>query len=157
MAAIAICSDFGAQKNKVSHCFHCCPSICMKWWEQMPWSLFSECWALSQLFHSPLSPSSRGSLVPLCFLPLEWYHVHILGCCYFSIILITVCDSSSPAFRMMYSAYKLNKQNHNRQPCCTPFPVLNQSVVPCPVLTVASWPSYRFLRRKIGCLVFPSF
>ena len=26
----------------------------MKWWDQMPWSSFSECWALSQLFHSPL-------------------------------------------------------------------------------------------------------
>ena len=23
MAAVTICSDFGAQKNKVSHCFHC--------------------------------------------------------------------------------------------------------------------------------------
>ena len=23
-----ICSDFGAQKNKVSHCFYCFPSIC---------------------------------------------------------------------------------------------------------------------------------
>ena len=32
----------------------------MKWWDQMPWSLFSECWALSQLFHSPFSHSSRG-------------------------------------------------------------------------------------------------
>ena len=31
--------------------------------------LFFECWVLSQLFHSPLSPSSRGSLAPLCFLP----------------------------------------------------------------------------------------
>ena len=29
---------------------------------------------LNQLFHSPLSLSSRGSLVPLRFLPLEWYH-----------------------------------------------------------------------------------
>ena len=29
----------------------------------------SECWALSQLFHSPLSLSSRGSLVLLHFLP----------------------------------------------------------------------------------------
>ena len=26
----------------------------MKWWDQMPWSSFSECWALSQLFHSSL-------------------------------------------------------------------------------------------------------
>ena len=30
----------------------------MKWWDQMPWSSFSEYWALSQLFHSPLSLSS---------------------------------------------------------------------------------------------------
>ena len=36
----------------------------MKWWDQMPWSSFSECWALSQLFHSSLSLSSRGSSVP---------------------------------------------------------------------------------------------
>ena len=35
----------------------------MKWWDQMPWSQFSECWVLSQLFHSPLSFSSRGFLV----------------------------------------------------------------------------------------------
>ena len=25
MSTITICSDFGAQKNKVSHCFHCLP------------------------------------------------------------------------------------------------------------------------------------
>ena len=30
-----------------------------------------------------------------------------------------------------------------------PFPILNQSIFPCPVLTVASWPAYRFLRRQI--------
>ena len=34
-------------------------------------------------------------------------------------------------------------------PWCTPFPIWNQSVVPCPVLTVASWPAYRFLRRQL--------
>ena len=28
--------------------------LVMKWWDQMPWSLFFECWVLSQLFHSPL-------------------------------------------------------------------------------------------------------
>ena len=28
MAAVTICSDFGAQENKVCHCFHCFPSIC---------------------------------------------------------------------------------------------------------------------------------
>ena len=44
----------------------------------------------------------------------------------------------------MYSAYKLNKQGDNIQPWHTLFPIWNQSVVPCPVLTVASWPAYRF-------------
>ena len=49
----------------------------------------------------------------------------------------------------MYSAYKLHKQGDNIQPWRTPFPILNQSFVPCPVLTVASWPEYRFLRRQV--------
>jgi len=30
-----------------------------------------------------------------------------------------------------------------------PFTIWNQSVVPCLVLTVASWPAYRFLRRQV--------
>ena len=64
-------------------------------------------------------------------------------------ILIPVCDSSSPAFRMMYSAYKLNKQSDNLQPWRTPFLILKQSVVPCQILTVASCPAYRFLRRQV--------
>ena len=62
-------------------------------------------------------------------------------------ILIPACDSSSPEFHMIYSAYK---QGDNIQPWCTPFLILNQSVVPCLVLTVASWLAYRFLRRQVG-------
>ena len=50
---------------------------------------------------------------------------------------------------MMYSASELNKQGDNIQPWCTPFSIWNQSVVPCPVLTLASWPAYRFLRRQV--------
>ena len=44
---------------------------------------FSECWVLSLLFHSPLSPTSRGSLVTLSCLPLQCYHLNIWGCWYF--------------------------------------------------------------------------
>ena len=40
----------------------------MEWWDPMAWPKFSECWALSQLFHFPLSLSSSGFLVPLHFL-----------------------------------------------------------------------------------------
>ena len=63
-------------------------------------------------------------------------------------ILIPACASSNPAFLMMYSTYKLNKQGDDMQPWCTPFPIWNQSVVPCPVWIVASWPAYRFLKRQ---------
>ena len=57
---------------------------------------------------------------------------------------LSACDSSIPAFKMMYSTCKLNKQGDKIQPWQTPFPILNQSIVPCLVLTVASWPAYCF-------------
>ena len=52
-------------------------------------------------------------------------------------ILIPACASSSPAFHMMCSASELNQQGDNIWPWCTPFPIWNQSIVPCPVLTIA--------------------
>ena len=111
----------------------------------------AECWALSQVYHSPLLLSARGSLVLLHFLPI----IRVVSSTYLRLlsfllaILIPACASSSPAFLMMDSAYKLNKQGDNIQPWHTPFPIWNQSVVPCPVLTVASWPTYRFLKRQV--------
>ena len=64
-------------------------------------------------------------------------------------ILILACVSSSQGFCIMYSAYKLNKQGDNIQPWRTPFPIWNQSVGLCSVLTVASWPAYRFFSRQV--------
>ena len=64
-------------------------------------------------------------------------------------ILIPACASSGPAFHTMSSAYKLNKQGDNIQPWRTPFSIWNQSVVSCPVLTIASRPAYRFLKRQV--------
>ena len=42
MAAVAICSDLGAQENKVCHCFHCFPIY-------LPWSDEIRCHDLSFL------------------------------------------------------------------------------------------------------------
>ena len=47
-------------------------------------AIISIFWILSfklafPVFQCPLSPSSRGSIVPLYFLPLGWYHLHIWG------------------------------------------------------------------------------
>ena len=84
MASVTSRSDFGAQENKICHCFHFFP-FCLPWSDRTGCNdlHFFECWVLSQIFHSPLSLSSIGSLVPLYFLPLEWY-LHIWGCWYFS-------------------------------------------------------------------------
>ena len=64
-------------------------------------------------------------------------------------ILISAYNSSSPAFLIMCSGYRLNKQGDSRQPCQTPSSILNQSVVVYRVLTVVSWRAYRFLRRQV--------
>ena len=81
---MTICSDSGAQKIKSDTVSTIPHLFAIKWWDQMPWSLFSECWALGQFFHSPLSLSSRGFLVPLHFLPQGWCHLHIWDYRYFS-------------------------------------------------------------------------
>ena len=150
MVAVTICSDFGAQENKVCHCFHCFP-IYLSWSDGTRchdlsfWmSSFKAAFSLSsftfikRLFSSPslcaIKVVSSEYLKLLIFLPA---------------VLIPACASSSLAFHMMYCAYKLNKQGDVIQPWQTPFPILNQSVVPCPVLTVASWPAYRFLWRQV--------
>jgi len=83
----------------------------MKWWDRMPWSLFFECWVLSQLFHSPISLSSRGSsLLTFC------HKGDVICMCEVIDISLGHLDSSlcftSPAFCMMYFAYKLNKRWH---------------------------------------------
>ena len=70
-------------------------------------------------------------------------------------ILISTCASSNPAFHVMYSAYKLNKQDDNIQPWRSSFPIWNQSVVPCSVLAVASWPAYKFIKRQIRWSCIP--
>ena len=64
-------------------------------------------------------------------------------------IWILACASSTLAFCMTYTAYKLNKQSDNILPWCTPFPIWNQSIVLCLVLTVAPWHAYRFLKRQV--------
>ena len=120
--------------------------ILVFWWLSFnPTFSLSSCTFIKRLFSSMLSAIRVVSSAYLRLL------IFLLA------ILIPACASSSPAFSMMYSAFKLNKQGDNIQPWHTPFPIWNQSVVPCPVLTAVSWPAYRFLRRQVswsGVLTF---
>ena len=134
-------------KNKVSHCFHCFP-ICHE--VIGPDATILVLWMLSC---KPTFSLSSFTLIKRHFTSFLLSAIRMVSSAYLrfliflTAILISACASSSPTFLMMYSACKLNKQGDNIQPWCTPFPIWNQSVVPCSVLTVASWPAYRFLRR----------
>ena len=152
MAAITICSDFGAPKYKVWHWFHCFPIY-------FPWSDGTRCHDLHLLFWM-LSFKPTFSLSSFTFIKRLFSSslsaIRVVSSAYMRLlifllaVLIPVCTSSSSVFQMMYSAYKLNKQGDNIQPWHTPFLIWNQSVVPCPVLTVASWLAYRFLKKQVS-------
>ena len=71
---------------------------------------FSSFTLIKRLFSSSLLPTIR--VVSSAYLRLL---IFLLA------ILILACASSSPAFCMMYSAYKLNKQGDYIQPWYTPF------------------------------------
>ena len=150
MAAITICSDFGAQKNKVSHCLHVSPSICHE--VMGPDAMIFVFWMLS---FKPSFSLSSFTFHKRLFRPSLLSAIRMVSsaCLRLLIFLLTVlilaCAFPSPAFLMVCSAYKLNNQGDNIQPWHTPFPIWNQSVALCPVLTVASWPTYRFLKRQV--------
>ena len=82
------------------------PSICHE--VMTPDAMFLVFWLLNFKLAFTLLPSSRGSLVPLCFLPLGWYLIvtaWLRLLVFLPTILISAGDSSSPAFCMTCSAW----------------------------------------------------
>ena len=132
------------------------PSICHE--VMGPDAMILVFWMLS--FKTTFSLSSF-TFIKRLFSSSSLSHIRVVSSAYLSLliflpaILIPACASSSLAFQIMYSACKLKKQGDNIQPWHIPFLIWNQSVVPCLVLTVASWPAYRFLRRQVRCYGIP--
>ena len=114
MAAVTICSDFGAQENKICHCFH---FLCI----YLPWSDGTRCYDLSFLcvnFKPAFSLSSFTHIKRLfssSFLSAirVVLSVYLRLLIFLLTILIPTCKSSSPAFHMLYSTHKSNKQGDN--------------------------------------------
>ena len=144
MAAVTICSDFGAQKIKSDTVSTVSPSISHE--VMGPDAIIFVFWMLS---FKPTFSLSSFTFIKRLFSSYSLSAIRVESSAYLRLlvlllaILIPVCASSSLAFLMMYFAYKLNKQGNNIQHWHTPFPIWNQSVVPCPVLIVASWPTYQ--------------
>ena len=133
MAAVTICSDFGAQENKVSHCFHCFPTYLQ--WSDGSDAMILVFWMLSSkptfslssftFIKRLFSSSSLSAITVVSSTYLSYWYFSWQS--WFQLVL-------HPAFLMMYSTYKLNKQGDNIQPCCTPFP----REAPCREAT--AWP-----------------
>ena len=146
MAAVTICSDFEAEGNKVSHCFHCFP-IYLQWSDGTD-AMILFFWILS---FKPTFELFSFTFIKRLFSSSMLSAIRVVSSAYLRLliflpaILIPAWASSSPAFHMMYSAYKLNKQGGNIEPWHTPFPNWNQLIVPYPVLTIA----YRFPMRQV--------
>ena len=124
MAAVTICSDFGAPQNKVSHCFHCFPI-------NLPLMMGPDAMILIfwMLGFKPAFSLSSFTFIKRLFSSSSLSAIKVVSSVYLKLliflpaILIPACNSPSPAFLMMYSAYKLNKQGDSIQPWCTSFPI----------------------------------
>ena len=110
MAAVTICSDFGDQENQVCHCCHCFPIY-------LPWSDGTgfhdlRFWMLS---FKPTFSLSCFTFIKRLFSSSSLSAIRVVSSAYLRlliflpVVLIPACASSSLAFLMMCSAYKLSK------------------------------------------------
>ena len=157
MAAVTIYSDFGAPQ-KIKYLTVSIASLPIYHEVMGSDAMILVFWMLS---FKPTFSLSSFTFIKRLFRSSSLSVIRVMSSVYMRlltflpVILILAYASFRLAFLMMYSAYKLYKQGDNIQPWCTPFPIWNQSVVLCPVLTVASWPSYRFLRSQVRCSGIP--
>ena len=149
MTIVTIHNDFGPQGNKICHCFSFFPSIChkvirpdamilvfltLRFMSEFSLSSFT---LIKRLFSS--SSLSATRVVPSAYLRLlmfswqSWFQLVIHPARHFAWCTLHIVEINGD----------------NIQPCHTPFLILNQSIVPCPVQTVASCPAYKFLRRQV--------
>ena len=147
---VAVHSVVGAQENKVCHCFHFSPPICHE--VMGPDAMIL---AFCMLSFKPAFSLSYFAFIKRLFYFSSLSAIRVVSSAYLRLliflptILFPACASSSPTFLKMYSAYKLNKEGDDIQSWCAHFLIWNQSIVPCLVLTVASWLAYRFIRRQV--------
>ena len=144
-------------KIKFATVFTVSPSICH---EVM--GLDTMIFVFWMLSFKPTFPLSSFNFIKRLFSSFSLSAIRVVSSVYLRLliflpaILIPACASSSSAFLRMYSAYKLNKQGDNIQPWRTPFPIWNQSVVPCSVLTNCCFLTWIQISQEAGQVVWYS-
>ena len=91
--------------------------------------------------HSPNSPHPH--------LPPDVHTFVLYIICIYEVVDISPAWDSRRTFHMMYSVYKLNKWGDNVQTWYTLSSIWNLSIVPCPILIVASYSAHKFLMRQV--------
>ena len=103
VAAVTVHSDFGAQENKICHCFYFFP-FCLPWSDGIMILVF---WMLN---FKPAFSLSSLTLIRRLFSSFSLSAVRVLPSAYLRLlifllaILISACHSPTLACRMMYSA-----------------------------------------------------
>ena len=137
MATVTIHNDFGAQEEEIGHYFHLSPSVChagMGLYAMiLVFLIFS--------FKLALSPSSF-TLIKRLFSSSSLSAITVASSTYLRLlmflppILIPACNSSSPAFLVMWSAYRLNKR---WQKTALSYSFLNPEPVSCSIQGSDCW------------------
>ena len=92
----------------------------MKWWDQMPWSSFSECWASSNF------SVSSFPFIKRLFSSFSLSAIRVVSSVYLRLlifllaILIPACASSIPEFLMMYSSVQVSSVAQSCPTLCNP-------------------------------------
>ena len=156
MAAITICSNFGAPPTQSLTISTVSPSICHE--VMGPDAMILVLWMLS---FKPTFSLSYTSIKRLFSSSLS--AIRVMSSVYLRLLiflradLIPACASSSPTFLMMYSASKLNKQGDNIRPWRTLFLFGTSLLFHVQFYLLLPDLHTAFSRGRSGGLVFPSF
>ena len=148
MAAITICSDLEPRKIKSDTVSPVSPSIS---YEVMgPDAMIVVSWMMS---FKPTFLLSSFNFIKKLFSSSLFYAIQVVSSAYLRLlifllaILIPACVSSSPAFFMMYSAYKLSKQRWRYAALTYSFPYLEPVCCSMSISKCCSLNSIQFFQK----------
>ena len=141
MTAVTISSDFGAPQAKSVTISTDSPLI---WHEVMgPDAMILVFWLLSL---KPTFLLSSFTVIKKVFSSFSLSAIKVVSSTYLRLLIFLLAILTQ---LLLHSVQHFSWCTLHIQLWRTPFPIWNQSVVPCPVLTVASWIAYMFLKRQI--------
>ena len=131
MAAVTVHNDFGAQEEEIGHYFHLSPSVC-----HAGMGLYAMILVFLIFSFKPALSLPSFTLIKRLFSSSSLSAITVASSTYLRLlmflppILIPACNSSSPAFLVMWSAYRLNKR---WQKTALSYSFLNPEPVSCSI------------------------